>query len=102
MSKLLLTSLFFASGLFCVGAHASQSWDSVWKSLIADDATSWEDQSGKPLHLSGFGDRRVVVTMAYSQCKKICPMMTMTKLKEMQASFDQKKIDADFYFFQKC
>jgi protein SCO1/2 len=56
---------------------------------------SWLDDSGKPLSLADFAGQRVVLTMAYANCHRICPM-TIEQLKELQSEFDRTGENAAF------
>ncbi|MEA3139026.1 MAG: hypothetical protein QOK23_1195 [Gammaproteobacteria bacterium] len=56
---------------------------------------SWQEDSGKVLSLPDLSGRRVVLTMAYANCHRICPM-TIEGLKRMQAFFDAKGTYAEF------
>jgi protein SCO1/2 len=56
---------------------------------------SWRDDSGKPLSLADLSGQRVVLTMAYANCHRICPM-TIAGLKRLQAAFDEKGAHAEF------
>ena len=75
----------------------AQSWNPRWKELVTEDSTSWEDQGGHPFRIRDFSSGRVVLTMAYTQCKKTCPMITLVKLKKMQKLYDEKHWKADFF-----
>jgi cytochrome oxidase Cu insertion factor (SCO1/SenC/PrrC family) len=56
---------------------------------------SWQEDSGKVLSLADLSGQRVVLTMAYANCHRICPI-TIEGLKRMQASFDAKDTHAEF------
>ena len=56
---------------------------------------SWRDDSGSPISLSGFIGQRVVLTMAYANCHRICPM-TIAALERLQAALDAKGEHAEF------
>ena len=56
---------------------------------------SWRDDSGKPLSLADFSGQRVVLTMAYANCHRVCPM-TIAGLMRLQAAFDVKGAHAEF------
>lgn len=55
----------------------------------------WTDDQGKPVRLSQWQGKPVLITMAYSTCRKFCPI-TLARLAEVQRLFDQHKIDAEF------
>jgi cytochrome oxidase Cu insertion factor (SCO1/SenC/PrrC family) len=50
---------------------------------------SWSDDTGARLQLSEFAGQRVVLTMAYARCHRICPV-TINQLKSMQQVLDQR------------
>jgi len=50
---------------------------------------SWRDDSGRPLELATLTGRRVILTMAYANCHKFCPM-TMASLRGMQRALDAR------------
>jgi protein SCO1/2 len=56
---------------------------------------TWTDDSGKPVSLNKWQGKPVVISMAYSTCRKFCPI-TVNKLAAIQLLFDEKKIDAEF------
>ena len=56
---------------------------------------SWQDDSGRALSLTELSGRRVVITMAYAICHRICPM-TIDALKRLQAALDAKAEQAEF------
>ncbi len=56
---------------------------------------SWLDDNGSPISLSGFTGQRVVLTMAYANCHRICPM-TIASLTRLQAALDAKGEHAVF------
>lgn len=50
---------------------------------------AWTEDSGKPLSLVQLEGRPVIVTMAYANCHRICPM-TIDQLKRIQAVYDTR------------
>ena len=56
---------------------------------------AWTDDSGKPLALTSLTGETVVLTMAYANCHRVCPM-TIDQLKRLQASFDAAGRKAEF------
>jgi cytochrome oxidase Cu insertion factor (SCO1/SenC/PrrC family) len=56
---------------------------------------AWRDDSGQEFPLGGLLGHRVVLTMAYAACHRICPM-TLEHLQEMQTALDQRGEQADF------
>ena len=57
---------------------------------------SWRDDSGKPISLAGLSGHRVVLTMAYANCHRICPT-TIQGLKRLQAVLDVSGEQAEFF-----
>jgi protein SCO1/2 len=55
----------------------------------------WQDDNGKSLSLADLSGQRVVLTMAYANCHRICPM-TIVALKQLQAAIDAKGGHAEF------
>lgn len=55
----------------------------------------FKNDKAKPVKLSDFKGKNVVLTMAYTKCGSTCPM-TMKKLKDIQAKLDAKKQQAEF------
>ena len=55
----------------------------------------WQDDSGKPITLTGLAGERVVLTMAYANCHRICPM-TIDSLKRLQKAMDERGERAQF------
>jgi cytochrome oxidase Cu insertion factor (SCO1/SenC/PrrC family) len=55
----------------------------------------WQDDRARDLALTGLRGHRVVLTMAYAACHRICPM-TMDELKRMQRVADVRGEIVDF------
>jgi protein SCO1/2 len=55
----------------------------------------WTDDEGQSVALSQWQGKPMVITMAYSTCRKFCPM-TLQRLLEIQRLYDQHNIDAEF------
>jgi protein SCO1 len=53
------------------------------------------DDQGKSVSLANWQGRQVIITMAYSACRKYCPL-TLAKLIELQHLLDRRKIEAEF------
>ena len=88
----------FAVMLFCglcVAAAAARSAGLVGGVRLAVLPQSWRDDNGKPISLTGFTGQRVVLTMAYANCHRICPM-TIAALRRLQAALDAKGEQAEF------
>ena len=56
---------------------------------------SWRDDTGRSISLTGLSGQRVVLTMAYANCHRICPM-TIEGLRRLQAALDAKGEHAEF------
>ena len=55
----------------------------------------WIDDTGKTVALQQYKGKPVVISMAYSTCRKFCPM-TMARLNQIQQLYDKLGINADF------
>lgn len=64
-------------------------------SLLSALPPRWRDDSGHELLLADLHGRRVIMTMAYTSCRKICPI-TFLRLKEMQSELDSRGEAAEF------
>jgi cytochrome oxidase Cu insertion factor (SCO1/SenC/PrrC family) len=56
---------------------------------------AWLDSDGRELRLSTLRSPLIVMTMAYTACRRVCATTTLT-LSEMQKRLDAMKLDADF------
>jgi protein SCO1 len=50
---------------------------------------TWHEDSGRPLSLTALNGQRIVLTMAYATCHRICPM-TIAALRHMQQRADAR------------
>ena len=57
----------------------------------------WTTEKGESFKFSDPSNGKTIVTMAYTECKKNCPLFTMEKLKELQKGFSHLKQTANFY-----
>jgi len=89
MKRLLVTLL--ASLLACTSAPASAGW--TLGQEIRDFA--WIDSDGQRLRLSTLHAPLIVMTMAYTACRKVCGTTTLV-LNDIQRKLDAMKIEADF------
>jgi cytochrome oxidase Cu insertion factor (SCO1/SenC/PrrC family) len=55
----------------------------------------WSDDQGRDIRLGDFRGRRVFFTMAFTSCRRICPM-TMARLQELQRELDAGGQSAEF------
>lgn len=58
-------------------------------------AINWIDDQGQSVSLAKWQGKPVVITMAYSTCRKFCPL-TLVRLGEIQKLYDQRNIEAEF------
>ncbi len=72
----------------CTAAHADGA-------SLGDLPQDWHDDASLNRPLTGLPGRRVVITMAYASCHRICPM-TMVALEQMQRAADARGIAVDF------
>jgi protein SCO1/2 len=88
---------WIAAGLACVlGAAAMAHGTGLAGGMrLAVLPQGWQDDSGKPISLTGLSGQRVVLTMAYANCHRICPT-TIEGLKRLQAALDAKGEHAEF------
>ena len=63
---------------------------------LLSDAITWSDEYGSSLKLSSFREKPVVLSMIYTDCRKICAVLTIDKLKEFQKLLDQRQLKAEF------
>lgn len=62
---------------------------------------TWTDQDGKPLKLQDLRGRPVVLAMAYTACKEMCPMTveTMRRIEDKWAQRSQAPVTFAFFSF---
>lgn len=89
-----LISIYFLS-LTSVRAHNAPIADDT-SPAIFNDSTTWIDEQKQTHKLSDYKDSAMVVSMLYTECKRICPELTVDKLKEIQRNLDQKSQTAQF------
>ena len=82
-----LAPALLAGSLLAAGAQAQVS--------LAQLPQAWRDDTGGEFPLRQLLGRRVILTMAYASCHRICPM-TLQNLARMQAELDQRGEAADF------
>lgn len=64
-------------------------------SLLEKLPQHWLDDQGREKDLGEFRGRRVLFTMAYATCRRVCPM-TMERLQEFQREIDARGESAEF------
>jgi cytochrome oxidase Cu insertion factor (SCO1/SenC/PrrC family) len=62
---------------------------------IYSQPLNWVDDQGKPVKLSFWQGKTVIISMAYSTCRKFCPL-TIARMNELQRLFDQHGKQAEF------
>lgn len=88
-----LALLVAALGLWlAASAHAAGLAGGVRLDVLPQH---WQDDSGTALSLTALSGQRVVLTMAYANCHRICPM-TIDGLKRMQSALDAQGEHAEF------
>ncbi len=56
---------------------------------LADLPQHWRDDDGRELALAHLAGQRVILTMAYASCHKLCPV-TIASLRQMQRALDAR------------
>ncbi len=57
----------------------------------------WTDETGRSeLALSEYKGNRLILSLAYRNCKKICPMMTFKKMRDIQTELQKRGESAEF------
>ena len=56
----------------------------------------FQDEDHHSVKMADFLGKRVVATMSYSECKKTCPLVTMTALRKIQKKLDEQNKTAEF------
>lgn len=64
---------------------------------IFTEVFQWKDENNKIIQLANFRGKATVITSAYTECKKTCPLLTMNVLNELQKGFDEKQKPVDFF-----
>lgn len=85
----------FGPALFCTIVAAAgpvQTPDSLHSLPLV-----WQDQAGRsPVRLSDFSGKTVVLTLAYTECRRICPNTTYRKMRQIQAALKLRGIQAEY------
>lgn len=63
--------------------------------LLSTLPAMWLDDQGRPFDLRTLQGHRVVLTMAYATCHRVCPL-SMRRLQQMQRELDQRGGSAEF------
>lgn len=87
-----LCSLLISSALL---AGPSSPATRAAASLLEQLPQRWSDDQGRDISLGDLHGRRVYFTMAFTSCRRICPM-TMARLQELQRELDATGQSAEF------
>ncbi len=79
----------------CAAALALAAMPVLAAPRLAELPQRWLDDNGRELELNELAGERVVLTMAYASCHRICPA-TMASLKTLQQSLDARGETAAF------
>lgn len=82
-SLLTISILFFSLQGFSEGNKGDDS--------IYQLKSTWQDQTGKDVHLKDFAGKIVIITMGYTGCAHACPLI-ISKVKSIEAELKLKKI----------
>jgi protein SCO1/2 len=82
----LCTGLLLADGACASSGHATR---------LEQLPQQWRDDGGQALALTDLLGQRVVISMAYTRCRKICPA-TIADLQRLQRSLDARGEQASF------
>jgi len=83
----LFSALLFAAALANAAAPPS--------STLEDLPAKWRDDQGREFLLADLRGQRVILTMAYTSCRQVCPM-TLKRLADMQRELDARGEAAQF------
>lgn len=57
----------------------------------------WQDDAGRSkVRLSDFAGKPVVLTLAYTECRRICPTTTYKKMRQIQNAFRDRGVQAEY------
>ena len=73
--------------------YASEKPDALWPVAAV---AAWRDDNGQTFDLTRVGGRIAIVTMAYTHCRLICPMV-FEKLQKIQQELDSRGEPAEFF-----
>ena len=63
---------------------------------IFDNQTKFTDEANRTVQMADYRQGVLVITSAYSSCRKTCPLVTMAKLLEIQKRYQAKAVTASF------
>ena len=58
-------------------------------SILNSDFT-WKNQDNSDVKLTSFLGKKIAISMFYTECKKTCPMLTMSAFKEIDEFYKKK------------
>ncbi|HLQ11816.1 MAG TPA: SCO family protein [Steroidobacteraceae bacterium] len=87
-----LCAALLGAGLLGAGGASGRNDDAVRLDQLPQQ---WRDDRGTPLALTALLGQRVVIAMAYTRCRTICPA-TIAELKRMQRTLDERGEAASF------
>jgi cytochrome oxidase Cu insertion factor (SCO1/SenC/PrrC family) len=58
-------------------------------------SSTWIDEKGRKVHLSDWNNKKVILSMIYTSCKRTCPV-TLQVLKNIQKEMTEKKENYEF------
>lgn len=61
---------------------------------LFDLNSKWTEDSGAQVSMERWKGKPILITMAYSTCRKTC-YLSLKKLEQFQSELDQKKLDAE-------
>jgi protein SCO1 len=89
------TAASLAAGLLCIaapGLAAREATVAVWPDAAV---APWRDDAGRTFDLESMRGHFTIVTMAYTHCRLICPMV-FERLAQMQRELDSRGHSAEF------
>ncbi len=95
MSKKLLCFVVLLVSCFSPQYSMANSQEEISLSPLYQLPVTWTDDKGKTVSLANWKGKTVVMSMAYSTCRKFCPL-TLARLLEIQKLYDSRKVDAEF------
>lgn len=95
LSRYLGPARWLLAAACIVAAPASLAASAAPGLSLAALSGAWRDDGGQAFSLEQLGGRPVVVTMAYANCHRFCPM-TMKQLSALQASADRAHRPVEF------
>lgn len=95
MSKKLLCLFVLLISCFLPQYGMANSQEETSLSPLYQLPVTWTDDKGKTVSLANWKGKTVVMSMAYSTCRKFCPL-TLARLLEIQKLYNSRRVDAEF------